>query len=102
MPRLIRPAAILPGLAPLALAGAVLVQAPTPAPAAGLPPGPEAALVQAKCTACHGLELVTGQPPGRGAAWWRKTVQDMVDTHGAELTDAEQATISAFLARTQG
>lgn len=85
-------------LAPLLLAGAALAQAPallTPLPATGA----DIARVKAHCTACHGLDYIGRQPRGRGAAWWASTIDDMVDTHGAEIPEADRKAITAFLAR---
>lgn len=82
-------------LVPLLLAGAAFAQVElTP-----LPAGAETSRVKARCTACHGIEYVTRQPRGRGAAWWTKTVDDMVDTHGADIPDSERKALTAFLTR---
>lgn len=85
---------------PLLLAGAAIGQ--TPSRPTVLPPGPDAQRVSARCTACHGLDYITRQPHGRGTAWWTKTVDDMVDTHGADIPDDEKKAITLFLARVNG
>jgi cytochrome c5 len=87
-------------LAPLLLAAA-MVAAPARPQAAltPLPPGPETDRVKSRCTACHGLEFITRQPRGRGAAWWTKTIDDMADTHGADLSDEDRKAIARYLTR---
>ena len=95
-------------LAPLMLAAAAITAAqaqgvsqntPSNTP---LPPGPETSRVKARCTACHGLDHITRQPRGRGAAWWAKTIDDMVDTHGADISDEDRKAIASYLTRVNG
>ncbi len=95
-------------MAPLALAGAAIAQTPPQATSQAapqitpLPAGPETNRVKAQCTACHGLDYITKQPRGRGAAWWAKTIDDMVDTHGADIPEGERKAITTYLARVNG
>ena len=93
VPALLAGAAI--GIAPAQ--GQPVAAAPTP-----LPPGAGTDRVKTHCTACHGLDFITRQPRGRGAAWWAKTVDNMVDTHGAELPDEDRKAITLFLTRVNG
>ena len=88
-------------LAPLFLAGAALLAAPAHPQAAPtpLPPGPETDRVKNQCTACHGLEFITRQPRGRGAAWWTQTIDNMADTHGADIADDDRKAIARYLTR---
>lgn len=86
-------------LAPLAIAAAPIALAEAP-PA--LPPGPETNRVIERCTACHGLDYLTKQPAGRGAQWWSRTIDDMVDTHGADIPDADRKAIADYLTRQFG
>lgn len=64
-----------------------------------LPPGRGAEAVEAACAACHSLDYVTTQPPGKGAAFWGDTVKKMVDRYGAVVPDADRADIVDYLAR---
>lgn len=91
---------VLWALAPLVLAGAAVATAQ--AQGMPLPPGPETDRVAAHCTGCHGLDFITRQPPGRGGAWWTKIIDDMVDTHGADIPDADRKAIARYLARVNG
>ncbi len=67
-----------------------------------LPRGAGVELVEAHCSACHSLDYVTTQPRGKGEAFWAHNVSKMVDTHGAEIPEADQKVIVAYLARTFG
>jgi mono/diheme cytochrome c family protein len=67
-----------------------------------LPPGAGVELVQAHCSACHSLDYVTTQPPGKGAKFWADNVAKMIDTHGAEIPEDDAKVIVAYLGRTFG
>ena len=67
---------------------------PTPTPAAA---GSPAALLQDRCTACHSLQRV--ESAHKTQAGWEKTLRRMVG-NGAQLSDAEFATLLAYLAET--
>jgi len=62
------------------------------------PAGPDAELVAAHCAACHSLDYILTQPPGKGAAFWQAEVTKMVGVYGAPVPPAEAARISAWLA----
>lgn len=57
------------------------------------------ALVQGRCTACHGLERVTGTQKEREG--WEQTVERMI-AKGAELDESEKAAVIEYLAETYG
>lgn len=85
-------------MVPPILATAAVAQ--MPAQTTSLPAtGADISRVKAQCTACHGLDYVTRQPRGRGAAWWTTTIDDMVDTHGADIAEEDRKAIAAFLTR---
>ncbi len=87
------------GLGPVLLVAGVLgAQAGAQAPVQ-LPPGEGLKLVQAHCTACHGLDFITKQPRGRGEAFWTANVARMIDTHGADIPPGDAKAIAAYLGR---
>ncbi len=57
------------------------------------------ALLQERCTDCHGLERTTSARKTR--AEWDETVTRMVDK-GAELNDEEKTVLVDYLAETYG
>jgi Quinohemoprotein amine dehydrogenase A, alpha subunit, haem binding len=61
------------------------------------PAGPQRALVQEKCTSCHAASQVTAQR--RTQVQWTETVNRMIDTYGAPVSEAEFPTIVAYLAQ---
>jgi mono/diheme cytochrome c family protein len=69
----------------------------TAAPTAAVDVGAE--LVQARCTTCHTLDRI--KAAHKTQAEWTATVARMRE-HGAQVTDAEAATIAAHLAKVQG
>lgn len=60
-----------------------------------LPAGPGKDLFEKTCTACHGLEPITILKDTKDG--WSDTVDDMI-AKGAEVNDADKATIVAYLA----
>jgi competence protein ComEA len=60
-----------------------------------LPGGPGKDLFEKTCTACHGLEPITALKDNKEG--WSDTVDDMI-AKGAEVSDADKATIVAYLA----
>jgi len=67
--------------------------------AAALPEGPGQAQVQAACSACHALSIVTGQHYDN--AKWGQVVDTMVD-RGAKVGDADYDVVVAYLAKNFG
>jgi len=61
-----------------------------------LPDGPDLTLVKRVCTGCHALDTVTAMRHSPDE--WDAEVAKMVD-RGAPATEAEQAQISAYLAK---
>ena len=68
-------------------------------PAAQPSSGDGAALLEERCTVCHGLERTTQAQ--KTSEEWEQTVTRMVGM-GAQLTEAEQATLVEHLAATYG
>jgi len=68
-------------------------------PAEPPPTGDGAALLEERCTVCHGLERPTSARKIRDE--WEKTVIRMV-SKGAELNEEEQETLIEYLAETYG
>jgi mono/diheme cytochrome c family protein len=64
-----------------------------------LPEGEGKALVEKTCSACHGVDTATSET--HTEAEWKGVVATMV-SRGAEGTDAEFATIVAYLAKNFG
>lgn len=79
-----------------ALAAALLLAQADPLLQGQLPEDPARTLVQQKCMICHTTEYVTQQRISEGA--WKKTVEKM-RKFGAPITDEEQATLVAYLAK---
>lgn len=59
--------------------------------------GPHAELLESRCTACHSASMVQVQPP-MNAEKWTGIVKKMRETYGAQLDDADAATIVTSLA----
>lgn len=57
------------------------------------------ALLQERCTQCHGLDRVTSQ--SKTAAEWQQTVDSMV-ARGAQLNAEETEVLVAYLAEAYG
>jgi major membrane immunogen (membrane-anchored lipoprotein) len=55
------------------------------------------ALLEARCTQCHGLSKITNKQ--KTQEQWQQTVTQMVEK-GAQLNADEQATLVAYLAET--
>src|SRR3954467_12433052 len=50
-------------------------------------PGYEAA--QNNCMACHSVDYINTQPPGRGAGFWQAEVTKMIKVYHAQIGDAD-------------
>lgn len=57
------------------------------------------ALMQTRCSTCHGVDRTTGAT--KTAAEWEQTVTRMI-AKGAQLTEAEKAVLVEYLADTYG
>jgi mono/diheme cytochrome c family protein len=90
----------------LAIPFVLLTLATTPALAAEQPvdlkPGPGLDAVQTRCAACHSLDYVRMNSPFLTAEAWKAEVTKMRTAFGAEIDDAEAATIVNYLAVTYG
>lgn len=96
---------IIAAMVPLLLASAVALSASYTLPeerVITLPPGPGADLAMAHCAACHSLDYLTTQPPGLGEEKWASTIAKMVDVHGADIPEQDQAIIAAYLNKVVG
>ena len=72
-----------------------------PDDAALFPDGPNAALVNQRCLACHSASMVLTQPKLKPEQW-RAIVEKMRDTYRAPVTEGEVAPIVTYLAGRQG
>jgi cytochrome c5 len=68
-------------------------------PTARPPSGDGAALLEERCTICHGLDRTTSAR--KTGEQWEQTVARMI-AKGAELNEDEQAILIAYLAETYG
>ena len=59
--------------------------------------GPGHDQVVAACGMCHSLDYIVMNSPFQDRAGWEKTVRKMMNVMGAPLTEAEVATIVAYL-----
>jgi mono/diheme cytochrome c family protein len=73
--------------------------AAAPKKPAALPKGLGQALVQAKCSGCHALLMVTAKR--KTADQWGQSVDNMID-RGAKVSDADYDVIVAYLAKNFG
>jgi hypothetical protein len=60
-------------------------------------PGYEAA--QNNCMACHSVDYINTQPPGRGAAFWQAEVAKMIKVYHAQIRDEDARVIAEYLAQ---
>jgi mono/diheme cytochrome c family protein len=91
----------------LALAGAGAAKGPVryvlpDEPVITLPAGQGAELAQGTCSACHSLDYIQTQPPGKGAQFWRDEVAKMGKLYGARIDPKDAEEIGAYLGRTYG
>jgi len=94
---LTRGAAVLAGMA--LWAASLSLQAQGPAGTPPMPDGPGRALVTMQCANCHALDVALGK---RGTTVeWSAIVKTMVE-RGAPITDADAATIAAYLGQNFG
>lgn len=61
-----------------------------------LPEGEGRAILERRCTDCHDLDGLWAYQGYYNEARWRSMIQTMVD-HGAELDEAEIATLTSYL-----
>jgi hypothetical protein len=59
-------------------------------------------VVEQNCAACHSLDYILMNSPIQDKEGWTKTVEKMVKSFGAPITDADQKTIIDYLAASYG
>lgn len=77
----------------------LLASVASASPAATLPPGPDRALVQAKCTSCHTANRIVRR--GRDRAEWTATLTVM-RAKGLRMSDDEANRILSYLGTALG
>ena len=65
-------------------------------------PGAGSELAQQQCVACHSVDYVSIQPPGRPLAFWKAEVEKMKKVYGAQIPDEQIEPIAQYLARAYG
>lgn len=71
-----------------------------PEETATLRDGPGKETAQSNCSACHSVDYVTTQPPGKGRAFWEGAVKKMVKAYHARISDEDAKTIIDYLSAT--
>ena len=93
-------------LAPFALAGVVSASATPveyklPEETAVLKPGPNLAVAQNDCTACHSADYIKTQPIMKSKKdFWQAEVTKMIKVYGAPIDDADVPKIVEYLSST--
>jgi len=99
----------LTGIIGIAVAGAGLTKVNAkpisyvlPAEIAAFKPGPNVAVVQNNCTACHSVDYIQTQPrgPKYKKDFWQAEVTKMIKVYGAPIDDADVDKIVEYLAQT--
>jgi mono/diheme cytochrome c family protein len=73
-----------------------------PDPQITLPKGQGSELAQGTCSACHSLDYIRMQPPGKGAQFWKDEVAKMGKAYGAHIDPQDADAIAAYLGKTYG
>jgi len=68
--------------------------------AATLRPGPNLDVAQNYCAACHSVDYITTQPPGRGEPFWKAEVGKMIHSYGAPIGEEDAQAIVEYLSKT--
>lgn len=71
-----------------------------PEETATLREGPGGDIAQNSCAACHSLDYITTQPPGKGRAFWEGAVRKMVKTFHAQIGEGDAKKIIDYLSAT--
>jgi sulfite dehydrogenase (cytochrome) subunit B len=99
-----KPIALVTATLAILAASTVTLAAPMrvefPEPEQTLKPGDGQEQTQSNCAACHSLDYISTQPPGKGAAFWDAEVKKMAQVYGAPIQEADAKTIAAYLAKT--
>lgn len=56
------------------------------------------AAAQANCMACHSVDYIAMQPPGKGKAFWESEVTKMIKVYHAPIDEADGKAIADYLA----
>ena len=64
--------------------------------------GPGKDVVEANCGTCHSLDYIQMNSPFLDQKKWEATVKKMIDRLGAQITEADAAAITAYLAANYG
>jgi len=99
----LRTTAVAASLAWPATCGAIAapVNYQTPKETAAFKPGPNLALVQKNCSACHSADYLNTQPPMKNKQqFWQAEVTKMIKVYGAQIDDADVGKIVEYLAAT--
>lgn len=83
--------------ATLAVGGALIPAAFSDESTIKLKPGPGADVVEANCAACHSLDYIEMNSPFLDEKGWTNEVTKMVKTFGAQIDEADQQQILAYL-----
>ncbi|MGJ4954258.1 cytochrome c [Bradyrhizobium sp. HKCCYLRH2015] len=85
---------------PIALTAAP-VNYQVPQETAAFKPGPDLAVVQGNCTACHSSDYIKTQPPMQNKKeFWQAEVTKMIKVYGAPIDAADVDKIVGYLAAT--
>ncbi|WP_315798095.1 cytochrome c [Bradyrhizobium sp. SZCCHNRI3043] len=80
---------------------AALVNYQVPQETAAFKPGPDLAVVQGNCTACHSSDYIRTQPPMQNRKeFWQAEVTKMIKVYGAPIDAADVGKIVDYLAAT--
>ena len=71
-----------------------------PEETAALRPGPRLDVAQNYCAACHSVDYITTQPPGRGEPFWKAEVGKMIHSYGAPIGEEDAQAIVEYLSKT--
>ncbi|MGJ4949300.1 cytochrome c [Bradyrhizobium sp. HKCCYLS20291] len=69
-----------------------------PPETAALKPGPDLAVAQGNCTACHSADYIRTQPPMKNKKeFWQAEVTKMIKVYGAPIDEADIGKIVDYL-----
>ncbi len=72
-----------------------------PQETAAFKPGPDLAVAQSNCSACHSADYIRTQPPMKNKKeFWQAEVTKMIKVYGAPIAEADVGKIVDYLAAT--
>ncbi|WP_315714942.1 MULTISPECIES: cytochrome c [unclassified Bradyrhizobium] len=72
-----------------------------PQETAAFKPGPDLAVVQGNCAACHSADYIKTQPPMKNKKeFWQAEVTKMIKVYGAPIDESDVGKIVDYLAAT--